>query len=49
MPQNAVKHKYRSLIDGKDAFEKIQVIPEHVSRITFTTPDGAMESLVLRL
>ena len=39
------KHKYRSLIDGKDAYEQIRVIPEHVGRTLFTTPDGTMESL----
>ena len=42
------KHKYRSIIDGKDAYEQIRVIPEHVSRTLFTTPDGTMESLVMQ-
>jgi hypothetical protein len=42
------KHKYRSLIDGKDAYEQIRVIPEHVHRTIFTTPDGTMESLVMQ-
>ena len=42
------RHKYRSLIDGKDAYEQIRVIPEHVSRTIFTTPDGTMESLVMQ-
>jgi hypothetical protein len=42
------KHKFRSLIDGKDAYEQIRVIPEHVSRTLFTTPDGTMESLVMQ-
>jgi hypothetical protein len=42
------RHKYRSLIDGKDAYEQIRVIPEHVSRMIFTTPDGTMESLVMQ-
>jgi len=32
MLRNATKHKYRSLIDGKDAYEQIRVIPEHVPR-----------------
>ena len=41
-------HKYRSLIDGKDAYEQIRVIPKHVSRTIFTTPDGTMESLVMQ-
>ena len=42
------KHKFRSLIDGKDAYEQIRVIPEHVNRTIFTTPDGTMESLVMQ-
>ena len=42
------KHKFRSLIDGKDAYEQIRVVPEHVSRTLFTTPDGTMESLVMQ-
>ena len=42
------RHKYRSLIDGKDAYEQIRVIPEHVSCTIFTTPDGTMESLVMQ-
>ena len=42
------KHKFRSLIDGKDAYEQIRVIPDHVPRTLFTTPDGTMESLVMQ-
>ena len=42
------RHKYRSLIDGKDAYEQIRVVPEHVARTIFTTPDGTMESLVMQ-
>jgi len=42
------RHKYRSLIDGKDTYEQIRVVPEHVSRTIFTTPDGTMESLVMQ-
>ena len=42
------KHRFRSLIDGKDAYEQIRVIPEHVNRTLFTTPDGTMESLVMQ-
>ena len=42
------KHKYRSLIDGKDAYEQIRVIPDHVPLTIFTTPDGTMESLVMQ-
>lgn len=46
--RNVVRHEYRSLIDGKDAYEQIRVIPEHVHRTLFTTPDGTMESLTLQ-
>ena len=42
------KHKYRSLIDGKDVYEQIQAIPEHVNCTIFTTPDGMMKSLVMQ-
>ena len=42
------KHQYQSLIDGKDAYEQIRVIPEHVGWTLFTTPDGMMESLVMQ-
>ncbi len=46
--QNVVKHKYRSIIDGKDAYEQIRVIPEHIPRTLFTTPDGTMVSHILQ-
>lgn len=39
---------YRSLIDGKDSYKQICVIPEHVNRPAMTTPDGNMVSLVLQ-
>ncbi|KAJ8473319.1 hypothetical protein ONZ51_g7961 [Trametes cubensis] len=39
---------YRSLIDGKDAYEQIRIAPEHVERTAMTTPDGNMVSLVLQ-
>lgn len=42
------KHPFRSLIDGKDAYEQIRIIPDHVPRTIFTTPDGTMESLVMQ-
>ena len=42
------RHKYHSLIDGKDTYEQIRVIPEHVPCTIFTTPDGTMESLVMQ-
>ena len=42
------RHKYWSIIDGKDAYEQIRVIPDHVPRTLFTTPDGTMVSLVMQ-
>jgi hypothetical protein len=40
--------KFRSLIDGQDAYEQIRIIPEHVDRKAVTTPDGYMVSLVVQ-
>ena len=45
---NVLRHPHRTLIDGRDAFEQIRVVPEHVSRTAFTTPEGTMESLVMQ-
>lgn len=41
-------HPYRSLIDGKDAYERIRVVPEHVERTAFMTPNGTMVSHVMQ-
>ena len=46
--QNVVKHKYHSIIDSKDAYEQIRVVPEHIPQTLFMTPDGMMVSLVLQ-
>ena len=46
--RRASRHRYRSLIDGKDAYEQIHVDPAHVDRMAMTTPDGNMVSLVLQ-
>ena len=40
--------KYRSIIDGQDAYEQIRIIPDHVPRLAVTTPDGNMISLVVQ-
>ncbi|KAF7348752.1 Retrovirus-related Pol polyprotein from transposon 17.6 [Mycena venus] len=40
--------KFRSLIDGQDAYEQIRIILEHVPRTAVSTPDGNMISLVLQ-
>lgn len=46
--RRVARKKYRSLMDGQDAYEQIRVIPEHVSRTAMTTPDGNMVSHVLQ-
>lgn len=40
--------KYCSFIDGKDAYEYIRVVPEHVERTAMTTLNGNMVSLVIQ-
>lgn len=42
------KHPYRSIIDGKDAYEQIRVAPEHVERTLFMTLNGTMVSNVMQ-
>jgi hypothetical protein len=44
----ASRCKFRSLIDGQDAYEQICIIPEHIPRSAVSTPDGNMVSLVLQ-
>lgn len=46
--RRAAKGRYRSILDGKDAYEQICVIPEHVERTAVTTPDGNMVSNVIQ-
>ena len=41
--------KYKSLINGKDTYEQIRIIPEHVNRLIFNTLDGTMVSEVMQL
>lgn len=36
------KAKFRSIIDGKDAYEQIRIIPEHVDRTTVTATYQAL-------
>ncbi|THG93109.1 hypothetical protein EW026_g8033 [Hermanssonia centrifuga] len=42
------KKRFRSSLDGKDAYECIRIEPSHVERAAMTTPDGNMVSLVLQ-
>lgn len=46
--RRVARKKYRSLMDGQDAYEQIRVIPEHVQHTAMTTPDGNMVSHVLQ-
>ena len=48
MLRRAAKHKYRTVLDLKSAYEQIRVIPEHVNRTAVTTPDGNMLSHVIQ-
>ena len=41
--------KYKSLIDGKDTYEQIRIIPEHVNRSIFNTLNRTMVSEVMHL
>lgn len=47
--RNVVSHKFWSLLDGKDAYEQIHIIKEHIHRSLFATPDGTMVSLVMQI
>lgn len=46
--RQAAKGRYQSLLDGKDAYKQIWIVPEHVERTTVTTPDGNMISNVVQ-
>jgi hypothetical protein len=41
--------RYRSLLDLKNAYEQIQIIPEHIECSAVMTPDGNMVSLVVQM
>lgn len=47
--RNVASHPYRSLLDGKDAYEQIRVVPEDVPKTLFATPDGTMISYVMQI
>jgi hypothetical protein len=40
--RRAARHRFRSMMDGKDAYEQIRIEPAHVDRTAVTTPDGNM-------
>ncbi|QRV84578.1 Transposon Ty3-I Gag-Pol polyprotein [Ceratobasidium sp. AG-Ba] len=43
------QYKYRTLIDGKDAYKQIRVEPEDVHKTIFSTPSGTMISRVMQI
>ena len=45
---NVCRHRYRTLIDGKDAYESIRIAPDDVDNMLFNTPDGTMVSHVMQ-
>src|SRR6266702_5407384 len=47
--RRTVSKKYRSLMDGRDAYEQIRIEPSHVERTAVTTPDGNMVSQVIQM
>lgn len=47
--RRCARAKYKSILDGQDAYEQIRIIPEHVARSTVTTPDGNMVSEVIQI
>jgi hypothetical protein len=46
--ERIASHKYRSVIDGRDAYEQIRVEKGDVWKTLFNSPSGTMESLVLQ-
>src|SRR5205085_2279147 len=42
------KYKYRTLIDGKDAYKQIRDEKEDIPKTLFVTPDGTMVSEVMQ-
>jgi hypothetical protein len=49
MLRRVANAKFKSLLDLKNAYEQIRIIPEHVGRSAVTTPDGNMVSLVVQM
>lgn len=40
--RRAARRRFRSMMDGKDAYEQIRIDPAHVQHTAVTTPDGNM-------
>ena len=45
---SVAKGQYHSILDGKDAYEQIWIVPEHVKCTAVTTPDRNMVSNVVQ-
>jgi Reverse transcriptase (RNA-dependent DNA polymerase) len=45
---NVCRHCYRSLIDGKDTYEYVQLEPDDAWKTLFNTPHGTMVSNVMQ-
>ena len=41
--------KYKSLINSKDTYKQIRIIPEHINKLIFNTPDKTIVSKVIQL
>ena len=48
MLRHTASKPFRSLLDLKNTYEQIRIIPEHVERSSVTTPDRNMVSLVIQ-
>ena len=48
MLRRTASKPFRMVLDLKNAYEQIRIIPEHVERSAVTTPDGNMVSLVIQ-
>jgi hypothetical protein len=48
MLRRAASKPFRTMLDLKDAYEQIRIVPEHVKRSVVTTPDGNMVSQVIQ-
>lgn len=47
--RNVSSHPYRSLLDRKDAYEQICVVPKDIPKTLFATPDRTMISHVMQI
>ena len=46
---NVIPYPYHTLLDEKDAYEQICVMPEDVPKTLFTIPDGTIVSHVMQI